>query len=135
MSDVNIRKAFEKRLALMLPALATQYENVDYTPINGTPYQQTNLLPALPDNASLGDSYYREIGLFQVMLRYPQNTGAGAAEARAEAIRLHFKRGTHITEAGQTVLVLKTPTKSPAFMDADRYCIPISIYYQSEVFN
>jgi len=135
MSDINIRKAFEKRLALMTPALATQFENVNYSPIVNTPYQQLNLLPAQPDNASLGDGYYREIGLFQVMLRYPQNAGAGAAEARAEAIKLHFKRGTHMTEAGQTVLVLRTPTKSPAFMDGDRYCIPISIYYQSEIFN
>lgn len=135
MSDTKIRKCFEKRLALMSPALTTEYENTAYTPVVATPYQKTNLLPAAPDNASLGSAYYREIGVFQVTLRYPQGTGAGAAELRAEAIIQHFKRGTSMTEDSQTVLVLRTPTKSPAFMDGDRYCIPISIFYQSEIFN
>lgn len=135
MSDQNIRKAFEKRLALMSPALSTQYENVNFTPVTGTPYQSVYLLPAQPENESLGDGYYREVGLFQITLRYPMNAGPAAAEARAQAIIQHFKRATSMTEGGQSVLVIRTPQKSPAFREGDRYCIPISIYYRSEVFG
>jgi hypothetical protein len=135
MSHANIRKCFEKRLALMSPALATQPEGTEYTPTIGTPFQKTYLLPADPDNASLGDGYYREVGLYQITLRYPPNKGAGDAEARAEAIKTHFKRGTSMTENSQTVLVTRTPAIAPAFMEGERYCVPVSIYYRSEVFN
>lgn len=135
MSDVLIRKAFEKRLALMMPVLATAYENVAYTPVNGTPYQRPVLLPAQPDNATLGDAYHRLVGLFQVGLYYPLGNGPNAAQARAEAIRTQFKRGTSMTESSQTVLVIRTPTISPAQVIDDRYFVAVSIYYQSEIFS
>ncbi|HEX5539899.1 MAG TPA: DUF4128 domain-containing protein [Methylophilaceae bacterium] len=134
MSDTLTRKAFEKRLALMSPPLATAYENVKYVPVNGTPYQKVNLLPGQPENPTLGDDYYREIGVFQITLRYPIETGPAAAEERAEAVIQHFKRSTSMTESGQTVQVIRTPAKAPAFIDVDRYCIPISIYYRTEIF-
>lgn len=134
MSDTTIRKAFEKRLALMSPALSTAFENVAFTPVTGTPFQRVNLLPGQPENPTIGNPYYREVGLFQITLCYPQNTGPALAEARAEAIIQHFKRSTSMTEDGQTVLVIRTPTKSPAYKENDRYCIAISIFYRSEVF-
>jgi hypothetical protein len=134
MSDTKIRQCFEARLALM-PALSTAYENVTFTPVTGTPYQKVNLLPAQPDNAALGDGYYREQGLFQVTLCYPNSGGAALAEARAELVIQHFKRATRMEKNNQAVLVTRTPSKAPAFVSGDRYCIPISIYYQSEIFN
>jgi len=133
MSIQLIRKALEKRLGSMTPALATAFENVAFTPAAGTPYQRVNLLPATPDNATLGDAYYRENGLFQVTLLYPQLAGPAAAEARAEAVRAHFKRGTSITESGVTTLITRTPSIAPALIDGDRYVIPITITYQAEI--
>jgi hypothetical protein len=134
MSDINIRDAFEKRLALMTPAISTAFENVSFTPVTNVPYQRAFLLPAQPENESLGDAYYRESGIFQVSLYYPLNVGPQDAEIRAEAIRTHFKRGTSMTEGGQTVLVVRTPQKSPAQRIDDRYFMAISIPYRSEVF-
>lgn len=133
MSAVAIRAAFEQRLALM-PALATAYENVDYVPIAGTPYQRVNLIPATPDNQSMGQTYYQELGLLQVTLFYPMNKGANAAQARAELIKTHFKRSTSMTQSGLIVQVTKTPTISPAFFDGDRYCIAVRIYYMCNIF-
>jgi hypothetical protein len=135
MSDTKIRQCFEARLALMSPNLSTAYENKDFVPVTNTPYQKVNLLPAQPDNATLGDGYYREIGLFQITLCYPNNGGPAAAEARAELVVQHFKRATRMTKDSQVVLVTRTPSVAPAFKDGDRYCIPISIFYQSEIFN
>jgi hypothetical protein len=134
MSDTRIRQCFEARLALM-PTLATAYENAAFTPVTGTPYQKVNLLPAQPDNITLGDGYYKEQGVFQITLCYPNNGGPAAAEARAELVVQHFKRATRMTKDGQTVLVTRTPGIAPAFVAGDRYCIPISIFYQSEIFN
>lgn len=133
MSQVKIRAAFEKRLATMSPALATAYENVDFVPVTGTPFQRTNLLPAMPDNTTKGASFYREQGLFQVTLCYPLNKGANAAQARAELVKTHFMRGTSMVESGLVVNVTNTPTIAPAFTDGDRYVIPISIYYIADI--
>jgi hypothetical protein len=130
MSTLAIRRAFEKQLALMSPSIQTAYENTDFTPTTGTPYQQVFLLPAMPDNSTQGASFYIEQGLVQITLRYPSNKGAQEAQARAEAVKLHFKRNTSMVESGLTVQVISTPTISTAFIDEDRYCIPISIYYQ-----
>ena len=117
----------------MSPALSTQYENVAFTPVAGTPYQKAFLLPAQPENPTMGDAYYREVGVFQVTLCYPINSNAVAVQTRAEAIATHYKRATSMTESGQTVLVLRTPTISPAFITDDRYNVAVSIFYQSEI--
>lgn len=133
MSIQLIRKALEKRLGTLAPALATAYENASFTPVAGTPYQRVNLLPATPDNTTLGDAYYRETGIFQVTLLYPANAGPGTAEARAEAVKAHFKRGTSMTESGVTTLITRTPAIAGGFQDGDRYAVPISITYQAEI--
>lgn len=134
MSLNNIRKGFEKRLSAM-GAFATQYENVDFAPVNGTPYQQAFLLPAKPDNPTMGDGYYREVGVFQVTLRYPVNASVIPAQTRAEAIRDYFPRGLGITEGSTTTTVTTTPQISSSFFIDDRLCIVVSIYYQASIFN
>lgn len=135
MSEANISAAFETRLNLMAPALATAYENVPYTPVTGTPYQRVQLIPARPENPTIGDDYFREVGFFQITLFYPLNTGRGAAQARAAAIKSHFKRATRMTANGQTIRVPTTPTVAPALQENDRYIIPVTIEYYSEIFT
>lgn len=133
MSQVLIRRALEKRLSAMSPALETAYENAAFTPVVGAPYQKVNLLPATPDNSIQGSTTYFERGIFQVMLLYPINTGANAAESHAELVKAQFKRGTSMTESGVTVNVITSPRLAPALVDGDRYCLPISITYQAQV--
>lgn len=133
MSQVLIAKAFEDRLALMT-ALSTARDNVDFTPTVGIPYQDVTLLPASPNNDTQGASHYKELGLFQVLLCYPKGAGAGLARARAELTKTHFKRGTTMLESGLRIVVMQTPTISPAFIDGDRYKVPISIFYQADIF-
>lgn len=133
MSQVLIAKAFEDRLDALSPAISTAKDNVNFTPVVGAPYQDTALLPASPDNSTQGAGHFKEIGLFQVMLCYPKGTGAGDARARAELTKTHFKRGTTMTESGLIIIVISTPTIAPAFIDGDRYKLPISIFYQCDI--
>lgn len=130
----SIRRALEIRLAAMTPALDTAYENIPFTPVSGTPYQRANMLPANPDNPSQGGTHYLEIGIFQVSLFYPNDVGSATAQARADAVRVWFKRGTTLTHGGINTTVIATPAKAPAFNDGDRYVIPISIRYQANIF-
>lgn len=134
MSALKIRQALEKHLATLAPSISTAYENADFTPVNGVAYQRANLLPAAPDNSSMGDKYYRELGVFQVTLYYPVSTGPKDAYTRAESVKTLFKRGTTLTQGGVDVTIIFTPTINPAFYSDDRYCLPISIYYQADIF-
>lgn len=134
MSIAKVRAALETRLGTLTPALSTAYENAAFTPVAGTPYQRVFLLPATPDNEVLGCDYYREIGIFQVSLYYPVNGGPGTAQARAQLLRTHFKRSTTMTSGGVTTTVSATPAIATAFVDGDRYVIPVSIPYRAEIF-
>lgn len=134
MSQVLIAKAIEDRLDAMSPPLATAKDNTNFRPQVNVPYQETALLPASPDNSTMGQAHYREVGLYQVTLCYPKGTGAGEARARAELIKTQFKRGTTMEESGLTIIVIRTPTISPPFIDGDRYKIAVSIYYECDIY-
>lgn len=133
MSLAIIRRALEKRLATLSPALETAFENAPYTPTPGTPFQRVNLLPNTPDNSIQGATTYFERGLFQITLCYAIGTGPAATEAQAQLTRAHFKRGTTMVESGVTVIITDTPRVSPALIDGDRYTIPISIAWQAQI--
>lgn len=135
MSLAAIRTALEKRLALMTPAMPTAYENANFTPQPGVAYQRADLLPNTPDNSSQGAAHYIERGIFQITLSYPSGAGAGAAMARAQAVRNQFRRGTTLQQSGVTVLVYRTPSIAPALIDGDRYGVPISVYWQADIFS
>lgn len=135
MSQTVIRRALEKRLNLMSPALETAWENSDFTPVNAVPYQRLSLLSGTPDNPTFGGGHYRAVGLLQVTLCYPQNTGPGACQARADEVQLWFPRGLSLQDGQDVVIVERTPAIGPGFKDADRWCVPVSIRYYGEFFT
>jgi hypothetical protein len=135
MSLLKISAAFEKKLKALDTNFPTALENLPYTPITGTAYQRVRVLPATPVNSTLGDNYHRENGFCEIILFYPVNTGRGAAQAKAEAIKAHFPRNLSLTEAGQIIKIDRTPTINAAIQDGDRYALPITISYYSEIFT
>ncbi|MGT2429246.1 phage tail terminator-like protein [Cupriavidus basilensis] len=151
MSNALVRKGLETRLNTMAQPLATAWQNVPFTPTPGTPYQQVHLLFAPPENPAYG-SYYREVGVFQVSLMYPQGAGPSAADARAMAIRDWFARGTTIhvfpdgssmvldfqsqsyqVDTGIDVIVQRTPAIADGYPDGDRWRVPVSIPFFASV--
>lgn len=133
MSLRKVRAALEKRLGTLSPAIATAYENLGFAPTSGTPYQKTFLMRGAPDNTIMGDKVFEEVGIFQVSLMYPQNVGAGDAEARAELIRTHFKRGQTLNEDGIRVHITRTPTIPQGRPDGDRWHIPVTIRWHAYI--
>lgn len=133
MTIALIRRALEKHLASILPALPTAHENSHFKPVNGEPYQRANLLPNTPDDGQIGSAVYFERGVFQVMLCYPTGTGPAQAEARAQLVKQAFKRGTSLVESGVTVIVMNAPSVSSAMIEGDRFCIPVSLRYQAQI--
>lgn len=134
MSAKAIRAALEAYLNTMTPAVSIAAENMNFTPVSGTPFQRINLLRANPENPTIGATHYRELGVFQVSLHYPMNAGPSPAETRAELVRAHFKRGTTLTNSGITVTIDGTPTIASGFVDGDRWVVPVSIPYWANIF-
>ena len=133
MSIASVRTALETKLNAISPALATAWQNVGYTPVTGTPYQACYLMPATPDNPTLGDGFYREQGILQVSLFYPLQAGPQTAEVRAELIRAAFKRGTAMTSGSVKVLVDRTPEIGQGRVDDDRWMIPVKIRWSAGI--
>lgn len=133
MTIAKIRSALEKQLAAITPVMSISFENVAFTPVAGTPYQRSNLLPNTPNDAQIGGRVYMEVGIYQVTVCYPMGNGPAAAEARCQLVKDAFKRGTSLVEGGVTVIIMNAPSVSSAMIDGDRFCIPISMRYQSQI--
>lgn len=134
MSLSKIRAALEVGLNGMEPSMATAYENVKFTPTPGTPYQQLTMLPASPENPTVGAQHRREVGLMQVSLRYPFDAGTQPATWRAELIQARFRRGSTWVKDGVTVIVDLTPTIAPGRISEDRFVVDVSIPYYADIF-
>lgn len=132
-SQAAVRIALETRLAAMVGVLPTVHQNEKYTPVAGTPYQHVALLPADPANPTLGNSFYRERGLFQITLFYPLLNGTAAGSAVAGAIVAWFPRGLTLTQSGITTLINKTPAVAPGFENDGWWVIPVRVPYTADV--
>lgn len=132
MSIVLIKKALQKHLDTM-PALATAYSSASFTPVQGTPYQRVQIIPRQPENPTFGDSYYREVGSFQIFLAYPSNKGESQVLERAELVQKHFARGTTLTEGAIEVNILRTPQIAGSTIAGDRVIVPVIIQYSAGV--
>jgi hypothetical protein len=106
---------------------------VAYTPVAGTAYQAAYVMSATPDNPTLGDGFYRAQGIFQISLFYPLAAGTATAEARAEAIRTSFKRGTTLTSGAVKVIISATPEIGQGRVDGDRWHVPVKIRWQAGI--
>lgn len=133
MSDNTIRQALEMHLATLPGALSTAYENKGFKPAVGVPYWRVNILPAEPEDAMHGSALCIERGIFQITLCYPDDGGTGDVTALADDLKEHFKRGTSLSKDGLLVLIPRRPFKSPGYIDGDRYCVAVSVVYQSQV--
>lgn len=130
---MSIRAALETALNAMSPSLATAWENVPFEPpAPTTAYQRATILLAQPNNTSIGGTF-QEIGILQVDLMYPQDTGADAAEDRAALLRTTFKRGTSFTNSGITVTSERTPEIMPGRNEEGRFVIPVRIRFFAHI--
>ncbi len=134
MSDQAIRGALQAKLATITPALATAYENRPFTPpAQDVPYQEVTTVFTDPVNTE-NNAYYRQEGVFQVRLAYPEGNGAGPATTRAELIRTAFRRGLSLDPIdGITTTIWRTAAIGPSGPAGGRYWVPVRIRFWAHV--
>jgi hypothetical protein len=134
MSLEYIKAALETALQAISSDIDVAWENTGYTPNPETPYLKTYLLPARPEDITIGAGYRRESGIFQVNINYPIQQGSGDALTRAELIKSAFPRGATFSSGGITVHIGETPEIIGAF-ETTHYTLPVKIRYWADIFN
>lgn len=137
MSFINVKKAIEKKLALLVGVLPTARENMTYTPISGTAYQRINFLKASDSNLVQGRKITRISGIAQVTLFYPSPSISGTtlADTMAEDIKAHFKPIQTLIEGSTKVFITDSPNIATGFTDGDRWVIPVSIQWFADIYG
>jgi hypothetical protein len=135
MSNALIRAAFETRLATwaaaQVPAIPIAYENVTFTPPSGR-YLRSFLLPADTQSLTLDGLHREYIGIYQVSIALPINTGAGAGQMLSAALDTLFPVAAPMTQGGLNVWVTSPMSAGPAIQEPDRFVIPVSCGYQAD---
>jgi hypothetical protein len=102
--SISVDKALTNSFINADFGIAIAHENKSYAPVNGTPYAQITVFDSGKVGASLS-GWDQQVGIFQVVLRYPENKGAIQAKTKAEAILSHFKLYSEHSYEDQDVVI------------------------------
>lgn len=102
----------------------TAYPNAQFVRPSSGPWAAVFVIPAQTAALSLTDSD-EMAGVFQIDLNYPLNSGAGAAQSKADAIRSHFKRGT-VTDG----VIIEESSVSQGLVVDGYYRLSVSVQYR-----
>jgi len=133
----DIRAALAARLNALTGKPAVAWENVQYTPVLGTPYLAPFLMMGEPSVATIGtDGTNQEVGIYQITLaNYPTNAGTGAILAMAGSIKYWFKRGTILSHNGVNVRIRKCFIGNLDYSNTAGVQLPLSISFYTQVNN
>ena len=136
MSHKKCRQAYEDRLktwaAARSPALLVAYENDPFTPTTGTTYLRAFCLPAETASQDLAGAHRGYVGVFQVSVVAPINTGGGAANAIADELAALFVNNARITISGLAVQQVSPASVAGALQDGAHYIVPVSWRYRAD---
>ena len=141
MSHKSINEALSIRLQAM--GYETAFENAPFTPTHGTLYLEGSYLPA--ETVPVGMEYsssedYR--GIYQVSVKAPRDKYKADAYTAVDAVAAQFARGTELVRDDITVRIERVFASTPIYgtasstesgSEADRFSIPVSIYWRAFV--
>jgi len=102
-----------------------------YTPVIGRAYLEIKVFPVLTDSHDLNNTD-DHVGLFQCIVRYPNDTGSIAAKTKAEAVLALFKAGTGISYSGQTINII-SQSRDGGRVEGGYYQIVVRANYRAFV--
>jgi hypothetical protein len=136
MSIQNVRTALVKafNLGAFFSADNVAWENLNFRPLQSTPWAQFNFVPNPLDGGSLGgnDGFDILTGFLQVDLNYPIGSGSGEAFEKAEAIRSAFKAGQSFVESSQYVTITNSGI-SPGRIFSGFYRVSVTINFSANI--
>lgn len=134
MTTATVRNYLENRLKTFAdarsPVLKIAFENVAFTKPT-TMFLECFLLPSATITATLRGNRKREVGIFQINIWSPSNSGTAAASALAQDIVDLFPIAPKTSTTD--VSIEKIPCVERSLVDTSGwYVTPILIYYRLE---
>lgn len=131
-AEKNIHTALATRLQAIQSSGSPQiaYENQSFTPMANVLYLEEHFMPNLKDQVGIEDTSTDDYeGIYQVTVKAPADKLRFTGQEQARLVSAHFPRGAQYTAGGVTVRITRTQV-NPGFIDADRYIVPVSIYWR-----
>jgi len=130
----KILAALESRLASIEGVPAIAYENVNYSPTVGTPFLRTRFVPIdrrtpfygqMPNGKPFMQRY---VGLFQVVLNYPEGQGQKPTNTMANLICDRFEATTDIQFQDIAITINRTE-RMRGFPESPWFKTPVNIHW------
>lgn len=129
----EIRQALETHLATIGTPWPTKWEGKSFKPVIGVSYQRAVLRFGDTVAAGAGEDAGRKlVGVFYITA-FVAPKGAAEADARADALCAHFRRGLHLEKNG-VVLTLEEPGGRDGVDEPDWYGVPVAVPWFSYIF-
>lgn len=134
MAIIEIKRAAERKLNALTPAVTTAWEGVSFNPPTDL-YQRVQFTIQSPDDPVLGTGFHRERVTMQVFVVGAANKGTSEVINRAELIRNHFAKGLVLQEGNVKIHVLRTPQIAGNTIVSERVICPVLIELVAEVYS
>lgn len=134
MAIIEIKRAAERKLNALTPAVTTAWEGISFDPPIGL-YQRVQFTIQTPDDPVLGTGFHRERMQMQVFVVGAANKGTSEVINRAELIRNHFAKGLVLQEGNVRIHVLRTPQIAGNTIVSERIICPVLIQLVAEVYS
>jgi len=134
MSHLIIRRLLETRLSVWAKAkpLAVAYQNVKFTPPASGIYLRAFTMPAVTDSTDLPGKNRQYIGLFQVSIVIPADSGTGAGEQLVGELASLFPLFDTLTQGNLKVRIMTPIDQGPEIQGDTDYTVPTSFRYRAD---
>ncbi len=133
MTRLAIRRGLETKLASITPT--TQFENTELDNNVREAEQEAYLMFARPENPTMGDTHYRQFGVFQITLRYPLNEGSTAIGEQADILAAEFHRGLSVIADGVTTVIYETPEIGEGRKIEGKWVVVVRVRFHADIFE
>lgn len=137
MSHAIIASIYEAKLIAWSKARAEPikvvFENVQYDPADGETYLRGFLLPGDTASSTLAGDHRAFIGVYQVSIVAPANTGKTKTNPLEVELTSLFPLYARDTKAGITVVTMSPVDPGPGIPDPPTFTVPVSFEYRADI--
>ena len=131
MSHRKISAALSSRLNTLTDAPPIAFENVPFTPVDGTTWLRESYLPATSSTVGMEPTGSTDfIGVYQVSIYTPLDDYKRESHQLIDSITAHFARGTILVFEGQTVVVEQVNV-SQGMASGGWWLMPVSVNWRA----
>lgn len=134
MSNKLVRKVLETTTQAWATAngISVAWENTSFSPPVTGAYARSMMLPGETVSRMLSEEHRSRVGIYQITLVMPRNTGPKACEDLIASLDLYFTTATPLVNGSTKVYITTPMSPGPPNPDSDLYEVPVFCRYRSE---